>query len=54
MAHRIAEAGAAGCRHVFSETGEAVPGDPQHSYRNMERLGLQKAGVVDNYVPAPQ
>ncbi|MCZ7687005.1 MAG: GNAT family N-acetyltransferase [Sandaracinaceae bacterium] len=41
-----------GCDLVVSETGESVPGDPQHSHRNLERFGLAPVYVRDNYVPA--
>lgn len=41
-----------GCDLVVSETGESVPGDPQHSYRNLERFGLVPIYVRDNYAPA--
>jgi ribosomal protein S18 acetylase RimI-like enzyme len=36
-------------RRVVSETGEAVAGDPQHSQRNLERLGLSVVGVRANF-----
>jgi GNAT superfamily N-acetyltransferase len=52
LAARIARARARGCRWMASETGEAVPGDPQHSYRNMERCGFVPIGTRDNYTPA--
>ena len=34
-----------------TETGEAVEGDPQHSYHNFERAGFQAAYLRDNFVP---
>jgi hypothetical protein len=42
---------------VFAETGEAVPGDPQHSYRNLLRGGFRELTLRQNYLvtpPAPQ
>lgn len=52
LAHRIRAAAALGCRRLFTETGEAVPGDPQHSYRNILRAGFREVALRDNYVPA--
>jgi len=49
MARRIQVALALGCRHVITETGESVPGDPQHSYRNMLRAGFVPQGLRHNY-----
>ena len=40
-----------GCRYIASETGEDVPDDPQHSFRNMTRAGFEVIGVRDNYAP---
>lgn len=51
LAHRIRAAAALGCRRLFTETGEAVPGDPQHSYRNILRAGFREIALRDNYVP---
>lgn len=52
MAARVDRAVQRGCRWLASETGEAVPGDPQHSYRNMLKCGFQVVGIRDNYAPA--
>ena len=41
-----------GCHHIVSETGEPVPGEPQHSHRNMERCGLRVLARRHNYAPA--
>jgi GNAT superfamily N-acetyltransferase len=41
-----------GCRHIVSETGEPVEGEPQHSHRNMERCGLRVLAKRHNYAPA--
>ena len=41
MAARIECARKLGAVVMNTETGEAVPGDPQHSYRNIERAGFR-------------
>jgi hypothetical protein len=51
MARRIQMALDLGCTLITSETGEDVPGDPQHSYRNMLRHGLRPEYVRDNWCP---
>lgn len=53
MAHGLADARAIGCKRAMTETGEWVEGDPQHSYRNIERAGYRLMYLRDNYVPAP-
>jgi GNAT superfamily N-acetyltransferase len=50
---RIQQALDLGCRAIFTETGEAVPGDPQHSYRNILRAGFRELVLRDNYLYAP-
>lgn len=40
-----------GCHTVVTETGEAVPGDPQHSYRNLEKAGFRPVYLRENYAP---
>jgi GNAT superfamily N-acetyltransferase len=50
LAARIERARALGCRVLFSETGEAVPGDPQHSYKNLLRSGFREAFTRPNYL----
>lgn len=40
-----------GCRAVHTCTGEAVPGDPQHSYANILRAGFREDRVTANYAP---
>lgn len=50
MARRLLAAAEAGCDLVFTETGEAVPGDPQHSYRNIERAGFEVLRVRPNRI----
>jgi hypothetical protein len=37
---------------MFTETGEAVDGDPQHSYRNILRAGFEQLDVRENFVSA--
>jgi len=51
LAARIQAAQELGCRRLFSETGEAVPGDPQHSFRNLVRAGFRPTHTRENHVP---
>lgn len=51
LCRRIAEARALGCRLLLTETGEDVPGDPQHSYNNILRMGFRPAYLRENYAP---
>jgi GNAT superfamily N-acetyltransferase len=51
MAARIRRALELGCSAVFTETGEAVEGDPQHSYRNIQRFGFQESVLRENWRP---
>ncbi|MDH3241287.1 MAG: hypothetical protein OEO83_11545 [Alphaproteobacteria bacterium] len=53
MAARIALARAFHCKHLITETGEAVEGDPQHSYGNILRAGFREFKSRANYAPAP-
>lgn len=46
---RIRDAAAAGCRTLFVETGERVPGRPSASYRNILRAGFQEAYLRPNW-----
>lgn len=48
---RIADAIEMGCHTIVTETGEEVPGDPQHSYKNILRLGFKEDFVRENYAP---
>lgn len=50
MARRLEHALDLGCDTISTETGEPVPGDPQHSYRNMQKAGFEVAYVRENYV----
>jgi GNAT superfamily N-acetyltransferase len=52
MAVRLEQAIELGARHIFTETGEAVEGDPQHSYRNILKAGFEEARLRANYTPA--
>ncbi len=40
-----------GCAALGTETGEEVPGDPQHSYNNIRRAGFVETHVRANYAP---
>ena len=51
MGRRIEDALDLGCRLLTTETGEAVSGDPQHSYNNIRRMGFRESHVRDNYAP---
>lgn len=51
LATRIEAALDLGCTLVGTETGEAVPGDPQHSYSNIERAGFKPTWRRANYAP---
>jgi GNAT superfamily N-acetyltransferase len=51
LAHRIGFALESGCRRLLTCTGKAVPGDPQHSYRNLLKAGFRETCARDNYAP---
>lgn len=51
LARRIEHALSLGCRRVFTCTGEDVAGDPQHSYRNILKMGFEREYVRENYAP---
>ena len=51
LRHRVQFALDRGCRRVFTCTGEAVPGDPQHSYSNILKAGFKEEYVRLNYAP---
>jgi hypothetical protein len=42
---------ALGCSVLFTMTGEDVPGDAQHSYRNIMRAGFREGCLRDNWAP---
>ena len=52
LSARIAKALALGCERMYTCTGVAVPGDPQHSYSNILRAGFRTDYVRDNFEPA--
>jgi GNAT superfamily N-acetyltransferase len=54
LTRRLQEAAARGARVAAVETGERVPGRPDHSYRNILRSGFTEAYLRRNYMsPAP-
>ncbi len=54
LRHRVQFALDHGCRQVFTCTGEAVPGDPQHSYSNIVSAGFEEDYIRANYAPPNQ
>ncbi len=51
LCQRIRDAIDLGCQILVTATGEEVPGDPQHSYKNIVRTGFKPVYVRENYVP---
>lgn len=51
LRRRILDALDLGCRVIATATGEAVPGDPQHSYNNIRKMGFREAYLRENYAP---
>lgn len=51
LARRINEAIEMGARNLYTATGEEVPGDPQHSYKNIMRYGFTENYLRENWVP---
>jgi GNAT superfamily N-acetyltransferase len=51
MHRRIVDALDLGCSVLATETGEAVPGDPQTSYKNIVRMGFEPLYVRKNFAP---
>jgi GNAT superfamily N-acetyltransferase len=51
LAARIQLAIDLGCRAIHTCTGEDVPGDPQHSYRNIKKLRFREEYIRENYAP---
>ncbi len=49
---RISDALDSGCATIVTMTGEAVPGDPQHSYNNILKRGFAEAYLRENWIPA--
>ncbi|MBL6959314.1 MAG: hypothetical protein ISR52_10060 [Rhodospirillales bacterium] len=50
---RIKAARDLGCDLIATETGEAVEGDPQHSYHNIQWAGFEESYLRDNFAPGP-
>jgi len=48
---RIQKALDADCTTIVTMTGEAVPGDPQHSYSNILKRGFTEAYLRENWIP---
>lgn len=51
LTHRVRVALEAGCRRLYTCTGEAVQGDPQHSFKNILRAGFEPDYVRANWAP---
>ena len=51
MATRLNLASDLGCEYVFTETGESIEGDPQHSYKNILKAGFEESVLRYNYAP---
>jgi GNAT superfamily N-acetyltransferase len=49
---RIRDALDTGCHTIVTMTGEAVPGDAQHSYRNIEKAGFVTSYLRENWIPS--
>lgn len=49
LRRRILDAAAAGCKTLFVETGERVPGRASASYRNILRAGFEEAYLRPNW-----
>ena len=52
LSARIRHAFEQGCDLICTMTGEAVPGDPQHSYSNIQKSGFEEAYLRENWVPS--
>lgn len=51
LAARVNHAVELGCRKLYTCTGEEVPGDPQHSYKNILKAGFRESYIKENYAP---
>jgi len=51
LRRRVTDALAEGCETLTTMTGEAVPGDPQHSYGNIMKLGFEEYCLRENWIP---
>ncbi len=54
LAARIDCALNAGCQQIYTCTGEDVEGDPQHSYKNIRKMGFTESYLRENYAPLRQ
>jgi hypothetical protein len=52
LARRISDAARLGTTDVFTETGEAVEGEPQPSYNNILKVGFKRIYSRGNLLPA--
>ncbi len=52
LAARLHHARRLACRAVVTTTGVAVPGDPQHSYRNILKTGFDPLYQTETMAPA--
>ena len=52
LARRVRDALGLGCTLMATATGEAADGDPQHSFRNILRVGFRRSHARANWVPA--
>lgn len=50
LARRLSEAAARGAKVAVTETGERLPDQPSHSYRNILRAGFQEMYLRQNYL----
>jgi GNAT superfamily N-acetyltransferase len=51
MEARLTKAKELGCTYIFTETGEAVEGDAQHSYKNILKHGFVETRLRENFEP---
>lgn len=51
LCRRIRDAVDMGCELMATETGEAVEGDPQHSYGNILKVGFREEQLRKNFGP---
>lgn len=51
LARRVEDAIKFGCHTIHTCTGEDVPGDPQHSYNNILKMGFRETYVRANFAP---
>jgi len=51
LAARVRFALEQGCSAIYTCTGEAVPGEPQHSWNNIKRCGFRESYLRENWAP---